>query len=304
MRVQPPPRRRPGAGPPWHRRAAGRVRDFFAGRRVLKYALATVAAFFVAGYLLVTFLFFPGFGRSPIVTVPDFGGRTLAQAARTADRAGLEVEKGGELPNPRVRRGRVLMQTPLPGEEVTRGTEVRLVLSAGPEVYTLPPVEGLTRPEVIALLRRFGYRPAIRRVKDRSAEGTILGLQPASGRRVAAGSVVAIVISAGPPKVPVPGVVGLPLPDAGARLRAASLEPGALAYDDFAAEAPGTVLSQRPAAGDSLAMGGRVRLTVAGPDPDPPPPPDPAPGDTIVLDAEPPPADGEATETEPPAPRG
>ena len=303
MRVQPPPRRRAAAGPPWHRRAADRVRDFFAGRRVLKYALATVAAFFVAGYLLVTVLFFPGFGRSPIVTVPDFGGRTLAQAARTADRAGLEVEPGGELPNPRVRRGRVLMQTPLPGEEVTRGTEVRLVLSAGPDVYTLPPVEGMTRPEIIALLRRFGYRPAIRRVRDRSAEGTILGLQPASGRRVPAGSVVRILVSAGPPKVLVPEVVGLPVSDAGARLRGASLEAGALTYDELAAEAPGTVLAQRPAAGDSLAMGGRVRLTVAGPDPAPPPPPDPAPADTIVLDAEPPPAADDPAATQPPAPR-
>ena len=56
--------RRPAPG--WHRELPGRVRRYFDERRLLKWVLAAGIGCFVLGYVLMTLLFFPGFGRSPI----------------------------------------------------------------------------------------------------------------------------------------------------------------------------------------------------------------------------------------------
>jgi eukaryotic-like serine/threonine-protein kinase len=259
--------------PGWRRELPARVRRYFDERALLKWVLITGFACFVAGYLLMTLIFFPGFGRSAIVTVPDLAGRTVGSAGRALDRAGLDLLRGGALPNPRVRQGRVLMQTPLPGEEVARGTQVRIVVSAGPEMRQVPPVTGLSRNDAIGLLQRFGYRVAIQNVRDRREEGTLLGLRPAAGARAAVGTVVTMVISAGPPSVLVPSVIGLERGAAAARLEAGGLELGRVSYDPSSLEPAGSVVAQTPVAGDSLRMGSGVRVTLAGADPNPPPPP-------------------------------
>ena len=270
--VQPARRRFPAPAPGWHRELGGRVRRYFDERRLLKWVLVTGFSCFVIGYVVMTLLFFPGFGRSAIVTVPDLTNRTAGQAERALDRAGLDMQRGGTMPNPRVRQGRVLMQSPLPGEEVARGATVRVVLSAGPELRAVPSIRDLSRQEAIALLQRFGYRVALRNVHDRREEGTILGLSPATGQRAAVGSVVTMSISAGPPWLRAPNVVGLPVDDARARLEAGGLEMGRVGYDPASPEPAGTVVSQTPAAGDSIRLGSGLRVVLAGENPNPPPP--------------------------------
>jgi serine/threonine-protein kinase len=274
-RVRPPSRG-------WHREIPGRVRRYFDERRLQKYVLITGLSMFVVGYLVMTFLFFPGFGRSPIVTVPDLTGRTAGQAERAVERLGLEMLRGGQLPNPRVGRGRVLMQTPLPGEEVARGTQVRIVLSSGAETRLVPSIKGLSRADAINLLQRYGFRVAVRTMLHRSEEGSIIGLRPEAGKPASLPGPVELLISAGPPKVLVPSVVGLVEDHAQARLAATSLNLGRVAYDPASTEPAGTVIAQSPAAGDSLRMGSSVRLTLAGADPRPPPPPV---ADTVAVDS-------------------
>ncbi|HEU0300025.1 MAG TPA: hypothetical protein VFR37_11235, partial [Longimicrobium sp.] len=72
--------------PQWHRELPGRVRRYFDERRLLKWVLIAGFSCFVLGYLVITLIFFPGFGRSPIVTVPDLTGRSRASAERTVER--------------------------------------------------------------------------------------------------------------------------------------------------------------------------------------------------------------------------
>lgn len=307
--MKPPvmPVRRFGApAPGWHRELGGRVRQYFDERVLFKWVLITGFACFVIGYLLITLLFFPGFGRSPIVTVPDLTEQTVAQAERALDRAGLEMQRGGTMPNARVRQGRVLMQSPLPGEEVARGATVRIVLSGGPELRQVPSIRDLSRQEAVALLQRYGYRVALRTIHDRRAEGTILGLSPAVGQRAAVGSVVTMSISAGPPWMKAPSVVGLQLADAAARLEAGGLEVGRVGYDPASLEPAGTIVAQAPAAGDSIRLGSSLRVVLAGVDPNPPAPA----ADTLVVDSaavdvpedEEPPVDEEPDEPAEPAP--
>ena len=121
------------------------------------------------------------------MTVPDLTGRSRGQAERTLDRIGLEVQRGQPIPNPRMRRGRVLMQTPLPGEEVARGSTVRIVLSGGPEMRQVPSISGPARTDAIGLLQRFGFRVAIRRMQHRSEQNSLIGTLPEAGKPAAVG---------------------------------------------------------------------------------------------------------------------
>ncbi len=281
----------------WHRDIPVRVRRCFDERRLLKWVLIAGFTCFVLGYLVITLLFFPGFGRSPIVTVPDLTGRSRATAERTVERLGLRMARGEPVANPRVGRGRVLMQVPLPGEEVPRGSTVRIVLSLGPEMRPVPSIQGLSRTEALGLLQRYGFRVALRHVQDRREEGTLLELRPAVGKPAAVGGVVEMVISAGPPRVVVPGVVGLDAENAKARLGTVGLALGRMSYDPASLEPVGTIVAQSPVAGDSLRQGYGVRVTLAGADPNPPPPP--VDSAAIVVDSA---AVEEPVEEEPPEP--
>ncbi|HEX2206611.1 MAG TPA: PASTA domain-containing protein [Longimicrobium sp.] len=256
----------------WHREIPGRVRRYFDERRLIKWVVIAGAGCFVLGYLLVTLLFFPGFGRSPIVTVPDLTGRSRAQAERSLDRLGLRMERGPPIANPRMRRGRVLMQTPLPGEEMARGSTVRIVLSDGPEMRQVPSISGLARPDAIGLLQRYGFGVAIRRIQHRSEENSLVGTLPEAGNPAPVGGMVILLVSNGPPRVVVPNVVGLYPGDARVRLQAVGLELGRIRYDPASLDSVGVIIAQGPAAGDSLGQGSGVRVVLAGPDPNPPAP--------------------------------
>jgi serine/threonine-protein kinase len=248
-----------------------------------------VAAGFAVGFLVIAVAFFPGFGRSAIVTVPDVRGKPLAEATRMAQRAGLEVVKGAALPNPGVPLNSVLAQEPLPGQETTRGATLLLILSTGAERRAVPDLGGMGPDAAADLLRRYGFTVKVTRVVNAAYEGKVLEVRPAPGTRVAVPSVVELVLSAGPPKILAPDVLHLPLPEAEAKLTGMGLRLGTVEYDPASAEALGGIASQRPAAGDSIRQGGAVHVVVSGT----------APAEPLLPDSLAPPPDAEAPAPEP-----
>lgn len=282
----------------WIPRTPDEVKGPFERGNLWRWVLGTLVGAFVLGFLAVALLFFPGFGRSPIVTVPELRGKQVSVAERSVERFGLKLVTGQRLMNPTVPAGAVLVQSPLAGQEVTRGAEVRVVLSAGPERRPVPAIGGLSLRDAQALLVRHGFTVQLRRVQNDQEEGSIMGIHPAIGTAAVVPSVVTLFISAGPPKVLVPDVVTLPLPEAQTRLQAVGLRLGAVSYDSTSTAVLGGIIRQRPASGDSLARGRGVSVTVSGRDPSPPPPADSTVVDTTAAPPQPqePPA-----ETPPPA---
>jgi beta-lactam-binding protein with PASTA domain len=244
------------------------------GRRFYLRVAGGVLGAFLLGYLVTTLLFFPGWGRDAIVTVPDLRGKTLGQARRLADRADLEVERGSTLVHARVPAGAVLAQSPLPGQEVTRGAEVRVILSAGPDRRPVPAVDQLTGEQAEMLLRNTGFQVRVTRVHDERPAGRVVGVSPASGTQVPVRSVVELVLSAGPPLVAVPSLVGLTESAAREALRSVGLRLGEVQYAPATAAPAGEVVAQSPAAGASVRSGAAVGVALAGS------PPAPAPEET------------------------
>lgn len=238
-------------------------------------------ALFALGYVLMTLFAFRGSRGDAIVTVPDLRGRTLAVAARLADRVDLEVERGSTLPHPRIRRGAVLAQTPLPGEEATRGTPIRVIVSDGPLRRAIPAVDKLPAEQARALLQQIGFRVRVQGVESEVPAGRVVGVRPAAGTVVVLPDSVRLLVSAGPPTVPVPSVVGLPPREAAEALRSAGLRLGGSDYDPYATAPLGEVVAQRPGPGARVRNGTAVAVTISGSapaaEPDTAPAPVPAP---------------------------
>jgi serine/threonine-protein kinase len=218
-------------------------------------AAALVAAAVVLALLLVQ--------PKSKVTVPDVTGQTEQAAGSILRRAGLTpIPSLG--PSSTVPTGRVLGQTPAGGSVVAKGSRVSIVVSGGPASKPLVNVEGLTGAQATARLKGAGFKPVVRaKASSTVASGRVINTDPAAGTEVQVGSPVTVFVSSGPAPVRVPDVTGRPRAAAEAALTGAGLAVGTVTQQPSSTQAPGTVLSQSPGAGASLAAGQKVNLKVA-----------------------------------------
>jgi serine/threonine-protein kinase len=125
-------------------------------------------------------------------------------------------------------------------------------------------------------------------------------MDPRAGTAVPMPGIVVLTVSAGPPKVVTPGVLNVTIDQAEARLQTAGLRLGKVTYDPASTAPLGDVVAQSPEPGDSIRMGGAVRITISGSDPNPAPPVDSA---AASADSAAPPAQqGTEPAPAPPAP--
>ena len=121
-----------------------------------------------------------------------------------------------------------------------------------PDWVEVPGLGGLSRERATALLERadLELRVVGRRASRTVAEGGIVSQEP-DGGRLLEGSAVSVVLSKGPPKVPVPDLGGLTRSQLEARLRGRGLELGEVERV-FSLEPKGTVVAQDPSEGRIL----------------------------------------------------
>lgn len=139
-----------------------------------------------------------------LVVVPDVTRRTLTEATLLLEQARLRVGTVQEDFDDQAPRGTVVSQEPAPGSSLPRGTEVRLVVSRGPELVTVPNLVGLTLEEARAVLHRVGL--ALDRIgyvpREDSEPGRVAEQEPEAGVRVRRSQRMAVRIAVRP--VPAP----------------------------------------------------------------------------------------------------
>ena len=201
----------------------------------------------------------------PPVPVPNVVGLTQSAASTALTAATLTTGAVTQATSPTVPAGSVISQNPVAGTLVAPGTAVTLVVSSGPPPVAVPNVVSLSQSAASSALTAATLTTgAVTQASSPTAPaGTVISQNPVAATLVPAGTPVALVVSSGPPPVPVPNVVGLTQAAAGTSLTAATLTTGAVTQASSATVSAGSVISQSPVAATLVAPGTPVALVVS-----------------------------------------
>jgi beta-lactam-binding protein with PASTA domain len=204
-------------------------------------------------------------GPQVMVTVPGVEGLTQAAATTAITGTKLMVGTVAQQTSNTVVAGNVISQDPANGNSLAQGSPVNLVISSGPQMATVPNVEGLTENAATAALTeaKFKIGTVAQQTSDTVTTGRVMSQEPASGSSVAEGSPVNLVVSSGPQMVAVPNVEGLTQDAATTAITGAKLKVGTVAQQTSNTVATDKVTSQDPASGSSVAQGSPVNLVLS-----------------------------------------
>ena len=203
-------------------------------------------------------------GPGSTVVVPDVTGlsRADAEASLTQDGDLGYVESAAF--DEQVPKGEVITSNPPTGTELSKGSDVTVVVSKGPERYEVPDLTGRTAAQARTTLERrtLTVGATTQAWDDDVAKGRIVSTSPAPGTEVKRDAKVALVVSKGPEPVAVPTVTGQGAEAATGAIEEAGLEV-TRADDAYSTSVPkGSVISQSPSSG-TLLPGETVTITVS-----------------------------------------
>ena len=206
--------------------------------------------------LLVPLLALAGTGvwafvLAPPVEVPDLRRMTVAEARAVLEQHGLELTEADAVHSRDVARGTIAEQDPAAGGSMRKGGTVRVALSRGPRMVTMPGVVGMTREEALDALDGHGFDVEVGEDwHDAAPAGTIAAQNPEPGVSVAEGDKVALYLSKGIEQVEVPDLADMNRDEAAGALEAAKLVASFVeVYSDDVPQA-GAVISQSIPAGE------------------------------------------------------
>ncbi len=241
----------------------GWYRSLTAAGRLIVTIFAVAASGLIIGYGVAAVAVFPSGGvEGDLTRVPDLVGRSADEARQRVERAGLVYNEAAGLEH-LAAAGTVLAQEPLAGQVADPGSTVDVTLSQGPRRRPVPNLLGLRHPQAQSVLARAGYRTELVWVDADEDVGAVVDTRPAPGTPLEQEATVAIVVSAGLPRVAVPDLISLSLVEAQRDLERLALRLGTVGRDSASLAAPGTILGQSPAAGTVVERATRIRVTVA-----------------------------------------
>jgi serine/threonine-protein kinase len=143
-----------------------------------------------------------------VVSVPALVDESVEDARRMVEREGLVFEVEEERDETQAQPNVVLEQEPAPGEAVTTGTTVRVVVSAPGRELTMPDVVGYPLSIVKDGLESDGLEVAVEDVWHTEQEGQVVSQTPEPESTVRVGETVTLTVSAGA-DAPIPLQVNL-----------------------------------------------------------------------------------------------
>ena len=232
------------------------------GRRLIIAAVALVLIAGVGAGAYFTVL-------NPKNPVPQLVGLTEAEARNQVSQFGWTVEVLKERSDT-VAAGQIISTNPVLGANVAKRDTLTLVVSEGPTLSQLTEINALTFEAATAALTELGLKAEKTDVPDEViAPGVVVSWsipdQPTlkAGDSVVKGTTVAVNVSSGPALRDIPNLVGKTLEEATKTLTDMGLvvvEAPTLGHPEIPA---GQISIQLPAAGEKLARGGTVTLTVS-----------------------------------------
>ncbi|MGH7709275.1 MAG: PASTA domain-containing protein, partial [Vulcanimicrobiaceae bacterium] len=253
-----PDRQSSGAAAVDNRAALDRARRTGARRTIV----TLVAAFIIALIAGVAIIRHGNFTIGGSRFIEDYVGTPADQAesALTHDGYSYTVTLA---PSATATSGTVTSQDPIAHLPIGAHGTVHLVVSSGPELVGLVDLRSYSVDDALRFVKNVGLAAKVTEKYDKAAKGMVISQNPAPGTRLAAKSVVKIVVSKGAAPVAVPSLVSLTLDDAKKQLaqRHLNIVVGDRQATDTIAE--NVVISQDPKPGATAPAGSPVTVVVS-----------------------------------------
>jgi len=218
--------------------------------------LMAVVVGFTSWYVLI--------GPGSRVVVPSTVGATEDEIRSVLSPLGLTFTIIEERYSEDIPEGRVIESTPTAGEKVDQAGNVKIVLSKGPERYSVPAVIGLTPQAATALITRSPLlvAPLQEIFSETIPKGYVISSTPTVGTRVKRDTQITLVVSKGIEQVAIASYVGKNGEQALTELTEAGFNVTST-YAFSETRLAGEVISQKPAAGVSADKGSPVSLIIS-----------------------------------------
>ncbi len=230
-------------------------------------------AFVLAALAFVGLMFYY---NNPFITVgeedlPSFVGLKYETVIAQNDKFDIVLDEvDGRVYSNEWAKGIIIDQRPRAGQSVRLGSQVRVKVSLGPLIVTLPNFSGRESRETYAWIRENGLEYKEHKAySEEIAAGSVIYTDPSKDAQLNAGTLVNVYVSMGPEQLPteVPDVSGLRIGDARSALESKLLIVSEV-LEQFSDLPEGVVIGQDPPAGSMVNDGSNVILTISkGPDP-------------------------------------
>ena len=217
----------------------------------------------MGGYVIATQLLFPAPPPpGDLFGVPDIRNLGLSSARERLAGAGLRLGVIDSLSHPVVPRTLIVGQSPLPGQVATPDSPVRVTVSLGPQMRSVPDVTTLDEDRARIVLESSGFVVLIDTAQSQVPRGRVVEIFPPADTIVALPAEIHMVVSTGPSLVPMPLVLGLAEEEAVQLLDSLGLVVSDVQEVFRFGRDQGIVVEQEPAADIELERGSEVQLSV------------------------------------------
>lgn len=210
-------------------------------RRVLTGLVAVVAVLALVAWFVVANL------PAPTSIVPgELAGKPVEEVTSQLEDNDLKAEPK-EVFDDTVPAGTVIGTEPVSGAELAPDSSVTVVVSKGEEKFAVPKLEGTSRDEAEAALKKVNLEvgEVEEKYSDTVAKDTVISASQKAGTKLSKGEKIDLVVSKGVAPIPVPNVEGLTFDAAYATLAKRGFRVGK--DEVFSDDVPkGKVVSQFP----------------------------------------------------------
>jgi serine/threonine-protein kinase len=231
--------------------------------RIVAIGAGVILLGWLFGYLLSTRVLFPAPPPpGDLFEVPDLRGVAVTTARERLAGARLTLGEVDSLEHPTVAEALILGQSPLPGQVARAESPVRVTVSLGPQRRAVPDVLNLDAERARLVLQTSGFLVSTDTMESELARGRVIEVVPPPDSVVALPGRVTILVSAGPPIVTMPLVLGLEEEAAIMLLDSLGLVVADVEEVFRFGRDQGLVVEQEPASDMELQRGTEVRLKV------------------------------------------
>jgi len=226
-------------------------------RRNRKIAVALAVSVGIVGWYVLI-------GPGSRVVVPSTVGATQAEVSAALDPLGLTSIVADKQFSEEIPEGHVIQSIPEGGGRVDQGGTVKLIVSKGPERFTIPALAGLTPEAATNLLKRLplSIQPLVEEFSTTVPKGYVIDSNPASGEKVKRNALVVIRVSKGIEQVALTSYVGKSSDQALNELQDAGFVVTST-YGYSETQLAGEVISQKPAGGGTADKGSKIYLVIS-----------------------------------------